>query len=115
MTRVDQTHLATTTNGIVTATNSDPFVPAEKRSVEQQVYQAVERRLKACPYAFVFGGIVADYAAGRLTLRGRVPSFYLKQMLQELLRGIEHVDQFRNEVDVVNSIGLSSERPNQAR
>jgi hypothetical protein len=44
-----------------------------------------------------------------------VPSFYLKQVLQELLRNIAQVDRIENDVAVVSSTGLSSGGPRQAR
>jgi len=89
--------------------------PATSRSAEQALQQSVQRRLKECSYAFIFCKVTAHFQDGRLTLRGSVPSFYLKQMLQELLRGIDHVKQICNEVDVVRANGLSSVRPNNPR
>lgn len=47
---------------------------------------------------------------GVLTLSGRVPSFYLKQMAQTVLANIEGVDRIDNRVDVVSPRGLSSVR-----
>jgi hypothetical protein len=44
------------------------------------------------------------------TTGGCVRTFYLKQVLQELLRGIERVRLITNSVDVVSSTGLSSGR-----
>jgi hypothetical protein len=43
-----------------------------------------------------------------LIIRGRLPSFYLKQLVQTVLREIEHVKRIENYVDVVASNGLSS-------
>jgi hypothetical protein len=43
-----------------------------------------------------------------LTIRGCVPSFYLKQVLQGLLKNLEGVQRIDNQVDVVNPHGLSS-------
>jgi hypothetical protein len=51
-----------------------------------------------------------DECEGVLTVRGQVPTFYLKQLLQhtfEEMAGIWRVD---NWVDVVSPDGLSSER-----
>ncbi len=79
-------------------------------TAEQQVYQTVQRQLESCSYSYYFCKVTYDFEEGRLVLRGCVPTFYLKQMLQELLRGIKYVTQIRNEVDVVNSNGLSSVR-----
>jgi hypothetical protein len=45
-----------------------------------------------------------------LTIRGSVPSFYLKQMLQSLLKNLDGVRWIDNQVDVVSSAGLSSVR-----
>jgi hypothetical protein len=45
-----------------------------------------------------------------LTVRGCVPSFYLKQVLQSVLRDVEGVRWIDNQVDVVASDGLSSVR-----
>jgi hypothetical protein len=39
----------------------------------------------------------------------------LKQVLQELMRGIDQVEQIANHVDVVNSTGMSSEPPSKPR
>jgi hypothetical protein len=45
-----------------------------------------------------------------LTVRGSVPSFYLKQMLQTMLMELRGVGRVDNQVDVVSSHGLSSVR-----
>lgn len=37
-----------------------------------------------------------------LTLRGKVPSFYLKQMLQTVVKSIEGVQAVNNNVEVVS-------------
>ena len=47
-----------------------------------------------------------------LTIRGCVPSFYLKQVLQSLLKDLAGVRWIDNQVDVVSSNGLSSVRDN---
>jgi hypothetical protein len=45
-----------------------------------------------------------------LVVRGSVPSFYLKQMLQTVLRELDGVCRVDNRVDVVACDGLSSVR-----
>ena len=72
--------------------------------------QARQRLMQACPYAIHFRSITFQYEDGKLTLRGRVPSFYLKQMLQSWLKGLDGVEQIDNQVDVVSATGLSSEQ-----
>jgi hypothetical protein len=61
-------------------------------------------------YRFYFREITCSCEDGVLTLEGRVPSFYLKQVLQTMLFGVGGVDRIDNRVDVVNSSGLSSVR-----
>lgn len=60
------------------------------------------------PYAFYFRTIQIQYRDGTLILRGELPTFYLKQMLQTCLRDIEGVERIDNEVDVISATGLSS-------
>jgi hypothetical protein len=42
-----------------------------------------------------------------LVVRGSVPTFYLKQVLQTVLKDIEGVRRIENEVQVVSTRGLS--------
>jgi hypothetical protein len=49
-----------------------------------------------------------EYCNGALMVRGAVPSFYLKQVLQTVLMGLEGVALINNQVNVVSSEGLSS-------
>jgi hypothetical protein len=44
-----------------------------------------------------------------LLVRGQVPSFYLKQVLQTLLRELPGVERVDDRVTVVSASGLSSE------
>jgi osmotically-inducible protein OsmY len=70
-------------------------------AVAENVEQVVRRRLSTAPtYAFTFERIDIDFADGTLTLRGQLPSFYLKQLLQAQLRDVEGVDQVSNQVQV---------------
>jgi hypothetical protein len=49
-------------------------------------------------------------STGVLTVDGIVPSFYLKQLLQELLKRVDGVQYINNQVDVVALDELSSVR-----
>lgn len=71
---------------------------------------ATQRLKNDCPYSFYFREISVDYADHTLILRGQVPSFYLKQVLQTLLTQIDGVSRIDNRVDVTSSTGLSSVR-----
>jgi hypothetical protein len=78
-------------------------------AADERIHETVRRRIDGCSYKFIFGNVTWHCNNGHLMLRGRVPSFYLKQVLQELLHGIERVRLITNSVDVVSSTGLSSE------
>jgi hypothetical protein len=45
-----------------------------------------------------------------LFLSGKLPTFYLKQLVQEAVRHLPGVQHVRNEIDVVNPCGVSSVR-----
>ena len=62
-----------------------------------------------CPYSFCFKDITFEFAGGVLILRGRVPTFYLKQILQTWLRKLDGVQHIDNQVDVVSATGLNTE------
>lgn len=83
-------------------------LPPSSDSVEAR---ARRRLSENCPYAFYFRDIDYELNDGVLLLWGRVPTYYLKQILQTFLRGLEGVEQIDNQVDVVSSTGLSSTRP----
>jgi len=53
------------------------------------------------PYGSCFHQVTFSSFAGILTLDGRLPSFYLKQVLQTLLRDLDGVTRIDNRVDVV--------------
>ena len=77
-------------------------------SVEESARQ---RLAEGSPYAFYFRDVELHFADSVLTLCGRVPTFYLKQVLQARLMDTEGVAEIHNQVEVVNSSGLSSVRP----
>lgn len=74
----------------------------------EMVHSTVCRRLATCPHKFYFNRVKWEYSDGILRLQGQVPTFYLKQILQTLLRDIENVERVENDVQVINSCGLSS-------
>jgi hypothetical protein len=49
-----------------------------------------------------------DCREGKIFVDGRLPSFYLKQVLQTTLRDVPGVRRIDNRVNVVSSTGLSS-------
>ena len=52
-------------------------------------------------------GIEIDCQGGALSVSGKLPSYYLKQLLQTVLREIPGVKRINNQVSVVSSTGLS--------
>ena len=82
----------------------------ENSRVSAEMHEAVRERLTNCPYAYYFSKVSWRCVGGTLTLVGEVPNFHLKQILQTILRDLEQVERIENEVDVVSSTGLSSER-----
>lgn len=71
--------------------------------------QARQRLLEDCPYAYYFQSISIRFENGVLTVGGRVPTFYLKQLIQSRLRNLDGVKEINNQVAVVSASGLSSE------
>ncbi len=65
---------------------------------------------RSCHFTRHWREIACDYREGVLTLRGNVPSFYLKQVLQSILKDVPGVARIDNRVDVVSAAGLSSVR-----
>lgn len=51
-----------------------------------------------------------DHDGRTVVLSGRLPSFYLKQLVQEAVRHVPGVLHVRNQIDVVASDGISSVR-----
>ena len=73
----------------------------DSEPLEDEVVQAVRRELDLDP---VFRGrsdqIRVDNQDGELTLRGRLPSYYLKSVLQTKLRDIAGINKIDNQVQV---------------
>jgi osmotically-inducible protein OsmY len=54
------------------------------------------------------GGIEIEQRGKTLLVSGRLPSFYLKQLVQETLRHVPGVQSVSNDIQVVRSDGISS-------
>ena len=68
---------------------------------ESGVEMKAGARLRQAPYA-ALRQVSCRLRDGVLTLRGRVPSYYLKQTAQALLISLDDVLQINNELDVVS-------------
>lgn len=91
--------------------SADLLVQRAKR--KDRVDDLIRHRIRGCPYAFMFNRVDWQFDRGTLTLEGAVQTFYLKQVLQELMRDVDDVEQIVNHVDVVNPTGLSSVKSRQ--
>lgn len=61
---------------------------AARQRIEQQSHLSVQR-------------IWCEFREGHLILQGQVPSYYLKQLAQEAVAGLEGVEQVVNQIEVV--------------
>ena len=70
-------------------------------SKERPVVQAeAQSRLRKSGY-HELRFVSCEFHEGVLTLRGQVPSFYLKQVAQELIRGLDGAEEVNNRLEVV--------------
>jgi hypothetical protein len=77
------------------------------RIVEQRAYEMLSRHHHFRGRA---GNFEYEFQENVLIVRGRVPTFYLKQLLQTVLKDVDGVSGIDNRVDVVSSHGVSSVR-----
>jgi len=84
--------------------------PIRKRvRIEESARTELERH---CHFGGRVDGFHFEYHEGVLTVRGRVPSFYLRELLERVLMRVNRVQSINNQVDVVCCDGLSSVRRN---
>lgn len=86
----------------VLASSPAPAPPVLATPAVSPIVQAVERRLRESSYYYL-RSIRCFYESGVVTLRGRVPTFYLKQTVQSIVEKIDGVEQVVNLVDVFDS------------
>ena len=68
---------------------------------ERQYANELLDAANACLRTIAVKNVVCEYEDGVLFLRGQVPSYYHKQLIQEAVIGIKGVAQVKNEVEVV--------------
>ena len=64
--------------------------------LEEQVHEALE----LSPYLSRSKGMRFEATEGRITLRGRVDSFYQKQMATEALKKVRGISEIDNQLEV---------------
>lgn len=74
--------------------------PLVERSGDGEVIGAAQGRLRSCPY-FSLRSLVLEFHEGVLVLRGKVASYYLKQVAQEAVRRVAGVEAIINVVEVI--------------
>mgnify|MGYP000988675350 CR=1 FL=1 len=67
----------------------------------REVIEVAEEYLRKSPYRTI-REIMCQYERGTLLLRGRVPSFYDKQLAQEAVSRVCGVVQIVNQIEVVD-------------
>jgi osmotically-inducible protein OsmY len=70
---------------------------------EGGVAQLAESRLRNNSY-LALKNVSCEYQQGLLVLRGFLPSYYLKQLAQEVVARVDGVDQILNQINVLESV-----------
>jgi osmotically-inducible protein OsmY len=86
--------------------------PSFVKSRERNDLSALAKRQLECHPHFSgrMSGVTFEHEGRNLYLRGQLPTFYLKQLIQEAVRHLPGVDFVYNEIDVINPGGVSSVR-----
>lgn len=76
--------------------------PSNRRisSFSPEIVQTAEECLRRSPYPMI-RSVSCEYHQGTLVLRGRLPSFYHKQLTQAMVSGLPGVSQVLNLTEVV--------------
>jgi hypothetical protein len=84
------------------------LVPNYDRHDQEIIRRATAQLSRHNHFRCHLESIAVDCRDGSLLLEGRLPSYYLKQVLQTALRDVPGVRRVYNFVDVVSATGLSS-------
>lgn len=81
---------------------TNPAVPevTDVRALREQVESQAQTLLRASPF-LPLRKLTCEYHEGVLTLRGKVPTFYLKQLAQTRMQELLRVEEINNQVEVV--------------
>lgn len=91
------------------ATIHEPANQVGPREIERQIEQQARTVVDAHSHFYGRADRFEFHCRDEvLIVRGIVPSFYLKQLLQVALQSLQGVDRIENQVAVVSSEGLSS-------
>jgi hypothetical protein len=70
-----------------------------KKTEKEIIQQEAQMLLQESPYRELWE-VACDFQEGVLTLQGRVPSFFLKQIAQSILFVMERVERINNCLEV---------------
>ncbi|TWU26273.1 hypothetical protein Pla52o_01260 [Novipirellula galeiformis] len=85
--------IAALRNEIPTHPNDAPCTSA------RDVTRIATERFRTCPYSAI-RQVQCRFHEGVLVLSGQVPSFYMKQVAQELIRNLQPIEQISNRLNV---------------
>lgn len=86
-------------------------LPTTRTPERTDLASLAKRHLESHPhFRGRLAGLRIENRGKTLFLAGRLPTFYLKQLVQEAVRNLPGVQHVRNEIDVVNPYGVSSVR-----
>lgn len=71
-----------------------------EKKEKEAIQEEARMRLRESPYREL-RDVSCDFHEGVLTLQGRVPSFFLKQVAQSIVFVMERVEIINNRIDVV--------------
>lgn len=93
---------------MITRTKKKIRKPIRRRvTIERLAHAELDRN---CHFHGRVDGFHFEYHEEVLTVRGQVPSFYLRELLERVLMRVNGVRRIDNQVDVVCCNGLSSVR-----
>jgi osmotically-inducible protein OsmY len=96
-------------NGTLVADARKPPVDARTGAIpspkEKELTEAAARAVLRQARSGELRSVTCHFHEGVLTLRGRVRSYYMKQMAQEFVRPVEAVQQINNRLQVVSPAG----------
>lgn len=76
-----------------------PRTPGRTSTDAPDVAAIAQQRLRECPYP-PLRRVMCRYRQGVLVMTGKVPTFYMKQMAQTLMRGLDGVEKIDNRLVV---------------
>ena len=86
------------TQDFVGRQSATPFSP--RSSINEQIIDWAENCLRHNPY-LALKNVQCDFHEGVLTLRGCLPTYYLKQMAQAAVGPVSGIQRIVNEIEVM--------------